>query len=227
MAPGLTSKKFKSKTSHNNVIAPEESPANLSSPVPRSILIKQFSPTHLPKNLTGPLPESPLMSFNQSLSLGIKMDFNLVPDELRLKWLKFFSGATVIFSNECNLLHAQLDQYHTSSSIDTENKKKEEFVSHVLPRIKSGMFEIFLCLIFLGTVEVTDTHNQHACTGFGLTHKCSLALLVFEHVFNTDPGTASKSIHLGVRDSSTNISSSTMPSANGHEFDSKVMRKLL
>jgi hypothetical protein len=227
MAPGRYPQKIKRKTSHKNVIAPEESQANPSSPVPTSVSIKQFSPTHLPKNVSGPLPESLLMSFNQSLSVGTKMDFNLAPDEIRLKWLEFFSGAAVHFSNECNLLRAQLDQYRTSSSIDRENKKKEEFVSHVLPRIKSGMFEIFLRLIFPSTVEVTDTRDRRALTNFGLTHKCSLARLVFEHVFNTVPGTASKPIHLGVRDSSTNISSSTMPSSNGHEFDSEEMRESL
>ena len=228
MAPNnCKHKKKSSNTSHKNDSAPKESPTNPSSPVPTSILIKQFSPTHLPKNLSGPLPESLLMSFNQSLSVGIKMDFNHVPDELCLKWLEFCSGTTVIFSNECNLLCAQLDQYRTSSSIDTENKKKEEFVSHVLPRIKSSMIKIFLHLIFPSTVEVTDTCNQRALTGFGLAHKCSLTLLVFEHVFNTVPGTASKHIHLGVHDSSTNISSSTTLSANGHEFDSKEMRELL
>ena len=90
------------------------------------------------------------------------------------------------------------------------------------------MFEIFLRLIFPSTVEVTDTRNQRALTTVVLTHKCSLALLVFEHVFNTAPGTASKPIHLGVCDSSTNISSSTtIPSSVGHEFDSKEIHELL
>jgi hypothetical protein len=89
------------------------------------------------------------------------------------------------------------------------------------------MFQIFLHLIFPSTVEVTDTRDRRALTNFGLTHKCSLARLVFEHVFNTVPGTASKPIHLGVCDSSTDISLSTMPSSDGHEFDSEEMRELL
>ena len=114
-----------------------------------------------------------------------------------------------------------------SLSIDLEKKKKEEFVSHVLPRIKSGMFEIFLCLIFPSTVEVTDTRDRRCLTGFGLTHKCSLALLVFEHVFNTVPGTASQPIDLGVHNSSANISSITSLLAIGHELDSEEMRKSL
>jgi hypothetical protein len=228
MAPG-NGKKIKNnkKITSKNDTALKERQSHPSSPLPTSCSINQFSPTHLPKNVSGPLPESLLMSFNQSLSVGTKMDFNLADDELRLKWLAFFSGAAVLFSNECTLLRAQLDQYRTSSSIDRDKMKKNEFVSHVLPRIKSGMFEIFLRLIFPSTVEVTDTRNRRVLTSFGLTHKCPLALLVFEHVFSTDPGTASEPIHLGVRDSSTDISSSTMPSANGHEFDSKVMRESL
>jgi hypothetical protein len=155
------------------------------------------------------------------------MDFNVADDEIRLKWLKFFSDAAVHFSTECNLLHAQLDEYHESSSIDRENNKKKEFVSCILPRIKSGMFQIFLHLIFPSTVEVTYTRGRRALTSFGLTHKSPLATLVFEHVFNSVPGTASKPIHLGVCDSSTHISSSTMLSANGHEFDSEEMRESL
>ena len=196
--------------------------ANPPSPVPMRVLINQFSPTYLPKNLSGPLPESILKSFNQSLSVSTKMDFNAADDEIQLKWLEFFSNVTVHFSTECNLLHAQLDQYHTSLSIDRENNKKKEFVS-CIPRIKSSMFKIFLCLIFPSTVEVTDTCDQCALTSFGLTHKCFLANLVFEHVFNSVPSTASKPIHLGVPNSSTDLSTSTMPSTNGHEFDSEEM----
>ena len=89
MAPGHDPKKIKRKTSHKNVIAPKESQANPPSPVPARELIIQFYPTPLPKNLSGPIPESILKSFNQSLSVGTKMDFNLAPDELRLKWLQF------------------------------------------------------------------------------------------------------------------------------------------
>ena len=54
-----------------------------------------------------------------------------------------------------------------------------------------------------------------------------LASLVFKHVFNSLPGTASKPINLGVCDSSTNTTLSTTLSANGHEFDSKQMREWL
>ena len=77
MAPRDKSKKSK-KTSYKNDSAPKESQANPSSPVPMIApsTINHFSPTHFPKNLSGPLPESLLKSFNQSLSVGTKMNFN-------------------------------------------------------------------------------------------------------------------------------------------------------
>ena len=117
--------------------------------------------------------------------------------------------------------------YITGVTEYRQNKDKVAFVSHILPRIKSGMLQIFLHLIFPSTLEVTSSCNQCALVSFGLTHMSSLASLVFKHVFNSLSGTASKPINLGVFDSSTNTTLSTTLSANGHEFDSKQECELL
>jgi hypothetical protein len=68
-----------------------------------SVFLNQFSPTLLPeKELAG--SESIQHRFNESLSIGTKMDFTLLSHDNCLVWLKFFSDTVVKLNNECTLL---------------------------------------------------------------------------------------------------------------------------
>ena len=159
-------------------------------------------PTFLPVG-KGPVPPLILKQFNKSLSVAARMDFTLVSDENRLTWLKFFSDTVLKLNGECNSLKAQLNEYCEMTTTGVQLQEKGEFVKLVSPMIKSGMFQIFLRLIFPSTLEVTTSKDRRALLSFGLTEKCGLATLVFDTIFKSFQGTASKPLAIMGDDSSS------------------------
>ena len=117
-------------------------------------------PTLLPLVGKGPVPPQILEQFNDSLSVGSCMDFMLVSEENRLTWLKFFADTVLHLNRECNLLKAQLNEYHETTMTGLQLQENAEFIKLVSPMIKSGMFQIFLHLIFpTSTLEVTTSKD--------------------------------------------------------------------
>jgi hypothetical protein len=152
------------------------------------------------------------------------MDFTLVSDENRLTWLKFFSDTVLKLNGECNSLKAQLNEYREMTTTGVQLQEKGEFVKLVSPMIKSGMFQIFLRLIFPSTLEVTTSKDRRALLSFGLTEKCGLATLVFDTIFKSFQGTASKPLAITGDDSSSlEYSAISEP----HEFDTPENREIL
>jgi hypothetical protein len=102
-------------------------------------------------------------------------------------------------------------------------REKAEFVKLVSPMIKNGMFQIFLRLIFPSTLEVTTSKDRRALLSFGLTEKCGLATLVFDSIFKSFHGTASKPLTVIGDDESSVDSSTLLP----HDFDTPEKREQL
>jgi hypothetical protein len=103
-------------------------------------------------------------------------------------------------------------------------QEKGEFVKLVSPMIKSGMFQIFLRLIFPSTLEVTTSKDRRALLSFGLTEKCGLATLVFDTIFKSFQGTASKPLAI-MGDDSSSLEYSAI--SEPHEFDTPKNREIL
>lgn len=187
--------------------------------------LNHFSPTPLPYPRSN-ASESTLQAFNDSVSKGTKMDFSVLTEERRLEWLKFFSDTVCKLTNEVRVLRGQLDQYSERALLDSEKQAKVNFLSEVSSSIKSGMFPIFARLIFPSTVEVTSSRDRRALVSFGLTEKCALATLVFDLVFSSCQGTASKPVHI-VDDISSDPSSTNISSNKKHPFDTPSLREQL
>jgi hypothetical protein len=181
-------------------------------------------PTLLPPVGKGPVPPQILEQFNDSLSVGSRMDFMLVSEENRLTWLKFFADTVLHLNRECNLLKAQLNEYHETTTTGLQLQENAEFVKLVSPTIKNAMFQIFLRLIFPSTLEVTTSKDRRALLSFGLTEKCGLATLVFDSIFQSSQGTASKPLTI-IGDDFPSFDSSTI--SKPHEFDTPEKRELL
>jgi hypothetical protein len=164
-----------------------------------------------------------LKRFNDSLTVGSRMDFMHASDESRLTWLKFFSKTALHLNRECELLKSQLNEYHETTKAGINHQEKADFVKLVTPVIKNGMFPIFLRLIFPSTLEVTTTKDRHSLMTFGLTDKCGLATLVFETIFKSFQGTASKPI-LFAGDEAANIGTTI---SEPHEMDTDEQREVL
>jgi len=179
-------------------------------------------PTLLPVG-NGPVPPLILKQFNDSLSVGTRMDFTQESEENRLTWLKFFSDTVLHLNHECNSLKAQLNEYRETTTTCLQQQELAEFVKLVSPTIKSGMFQIFLRLIFPSTLEVTTSKDRRALLSFGLTEKCGIATLVFETIFKSFHGTASKPLTVIGDDASTVPTSILAP----HEFDTPEKREVL
>ena len=152
------------------------------------------------------------------------MDFTLVSEEIRLTWLKFFANTVIHLNRECNSLKAQLNEYRVTATTGFQQQEKADFVKLVSPTIKSGMFQIFLRLIFPSTLEVTTSKDRRLLVSFGLTEKCGLATLVFESIFNSFQGTASKPLTV-VGDDASSFDSSSI--SDPHEFDTPEKREVL
>ena len=182
-----------------------------------------FVPTPFPVG-KGPVPPLILKQFNDSLSVGSRMDFMLVSEEIRLTWLKFFADTVIHLNRECNSLKAQLNEYRVTATTGFQQQEKADFVKLVSPTIKSGMFQIFLRLIFPSTLEVTTSKDRRSLVSFGLTEKCGLATLVFESIFNSFQGTASKPLTV-VGDDASSFDSSSI--SDPHEFDTPEKREVL
>jgi hypothetical protein len=220
---GIAASKPSSKTNRSNTGVV----AKPSKPSPSEVL-NQFSPTLLPeKVLAG--SESIQHRFNESLSIGTKMDFRLLSYDNCLVWLKFFSDTIVKLNNECTLLRGQLDQYRDRASSDVEHQAKLDFVGKVIPAIKTAMFPIFVRLILPSQLEVTSSRDRRALLSFGLSEKCDLAMLVFNTaVFfkNRSPeGNASKPVNMS-EDPFPPLSLKS-PSASLHPFDTPEIREQL
>jgi hypothetical protein len=139
-------------------------------------------------------------------------------------WLKFFADMVLHLNRECNSLKAQLNEYHEMTTTGLQLQEKAECVKLVAPTIKNSMFQIFLHLIFPSTLEVATSWDRHALLNFGLTEKCGLATLVFDSIFQSSQGTASKPLTvLGDDSSSFNSSMISEP----HEYDTPEKRELL
>jgi hypothetical protein len=151
------------------------------------------------------------------------MDFTQESEENRLTWLKFFSDTVLHLNHECNSLKAQLNEYRETTTTCLQQQELAEFVKLVSPTIKSGMFQIFLRLIFPSTLEVTTSKDRRALLSFGLTEKCGIATLVFETIFKSFHGTASKPLTVIGDDASTVPTSILAP----HEFDTPEKREVL
>ena len=221
---GIAASKPSSKTNRSNTGVVAKSSKK---PSPSEVL-NQFSPTLLPeKVLAG--SESIQHRFNESLSIGTKMDFTLLSYDNCLVWLKFFSDTVVKLNNECTLLRGQLDQYRDRASSDIEHQAKLDFVGKVIPAIKTAMFPIFVRLIFPSQLEVTSSRDRRALLSFGLSEKCDLATLVFDTaVFfkNRSPeGNASKPVKMS-EDPFPPLSLKS-PSASLHPFDTPEIREQL
>lgn len=154
--------------------------------------LNRFSPTLLPPK-GAPTSEETKERFSKSLSIGTKMDFALLSEENRLLWLKFFADTVVKLNTECTLLRGQLDQYRVRATNDVESKAKVDFVNKILPLLKSGMFSIFIRLIFPSTVEVTSSRDRRALLSFGLNENSPFASLVFDSIFKSLQGTTASS----------------------------------
>ena len=203
-------------------------PSQVSKSTKKSVLVdslNRFTPTPLPYPRST-ASESILQAFNDSVSKGTKMDFTVLTEEKCLKWLKFFSNTIVKLTNEVRVLRGQLDQYSERALVDSENQAKVDFISKVSSVIKSGMFKIFTHLIFPSTVEVTSSRDRHALLSFGLTEKCALATLVFDVIFSSSQGTASKPINI-VDDISSPPLLTTVSSNKQHAFDTPSMHAQL
>jgi hypothetical protein len=152
------------------------------------------------------------------------MDFRLLSEENRLTWLAFFADTVLHLNRECITLQSQLDEYRSMATTNLHHEEKLEFVKNVSPTIKKAMFNIFLRLIFPSTLEVTTSKDRHALLSFGLTEKCGLATLVFESIFKSFQGTASKPMNL-VGDDGFSVLNPVVETL--HLFDTPEMRELL
>jgi hypothetical protein len=152
------------------------------------------------------------------------MDFRLLSEENRLTWLTFFADTVLHLNRECITLQGQLNEYRSTATTNLNHEEKLEFVKNVSPTIKKAMFNIFLRLIFPSTLEVTTSKDRHALLSFGLTEKCGLATLVFESIFKSFQGTASKPVNL-VGDNGFSVVNPVVETP--HLFDTPEMRELL
>jgi hypothetical protein len=185
-----------------------------------------FTPTLLPYPRST-ASDSVLQAFNDSVSKGTKINFTVLTEEKRIKWLKFFSDTIIKLSNEVRVLRGQLDQYSERALVDSENQAKVNFTSKVSSAIKSGMFKIFTHLIFPSTVEVTLSRDHRALLKFGLMDTCTLATLVFDIIFSSSPqGTVSMPITI-VDDTSSPPSLTTVSSNKQHPFDTPSLHAQL
>jgi hypothetical protein len=217
---GRGSKPCSNTSSNTGVVAPSSK-----KPSPAEAL-NAFSPTLLPeKGLV--VSESIQHRFNESVSIGTKMDVTLLTYENCLVWLKFFSDTVIKLNTECNMLRGQLDQYRDRASSETVHQAKVDFVRKVTPAIKTAMFPIFLRLIFPSKLEVTSSRDRRALLSFGLSEKCDLATLVFDTaVFKKSfDGNSSKGVNM-IEDLSSPLSSKS-PSVSVHSFDTPEMREQL
>jgi hypothetical protein len=127
-------------------------------------------------------------------------------------------------NRECITLQGQLNEYRSTATTNLNREEKIEFVKNVSPTIKKAMFNIFLHLIFPSTLEVTMSKDCQALLSFGLTEKCGLATLVFESIFKSFQGTASKPMNL-VGDDGFSVLNPVVEML--HMFDPPEMRELL
>jgi hypothetical protein len=153
------------------------------------------------------------------LVVGTSINFSLLSGENRLKWLKFFSQTVVQLNRECKLLQGQLDEYRTTTATNVNSEAKVNFVDSVSPTIKNAMFGIFIRLIFASQVEVTTSKDRRALVSFGLTEKCGVASLVFDSIFKSEEGTASKPV--------TVVGDADMSAATPHPLNTPEMRESL
>jgi hypothetical protein len=117
-------------------------------------------------------------------------------------------------------LQGQLNEYRDTATVALSEKAIADFVDLVSPSIKTGMFGVFLQVIFASQVEVTTTKDRRALKSFGLMEKCGFATLVFRLIFTSQQGTASKPCTIG-------DDSSLDDKAQLHPFDTPEMHEQL
>ena len=144
------------------------------------------------------------------------MDLSLLPEEKKDVWLKFLSNTVMHFHRELMALQGQLNEYRDTAMVALSDKERADFVASVSPSIKTGMFGVFLRVIFPSKVEVTTSKDRRALTSFGLTEQCGFATLVFRLIFKSQ-GTASKPCNVGADSSSYAL----------HPFDTPEMHEQL
>jgi hypothetical protein len=137
----------------------------------------------------------------------------------------FFADTVLHLNRECITLQGQLNEYRSTATTNFNCEEKIEFVKNVSPTIKKARCSISSSIFFPSTLlEVTTSKDRHALLSFGLTEKCSLATLVFESIFKSFQGTASKPVNL-VGDNGFSVLNPVVETL--HLFDTSEMRELL
>lgn len=167
-----------------------------------------------------------LQRFNDSLAVGARLNFSLLPDDKRITWLKFFAEAVIHLNSECTSLKGQLNEYSTVATSNMDHQEKSDFVKSVYPLIKSVMFGIFVRLIFPSLLEVTSTKDRRNLDSFGLTENCSLATLVFGTIFKTPEGTHTSPLIIG-EDDACDMACASSNKDTPHSLDTPETRELL
>jgi hypothetical protein len=194
-------------------VRPPEGAIIVAPPPARPPEDEDFVPTFLPEG-KGPVPPLTLTRFNESLKVGTQLDLSLLPEEKKDVWLKFLSNTVIHFHRETMALQGQLNEYRDTATVALGDKERADFVASVTPSIKTGMFGVFLQVIFASKVEVMTSKDRRALTSFGLTEWCGFATLVFRLIFKSQ-GTASKPINVGADSSSDAL----------HPFDTPKMHE--
>ena len=154
-------------------------------------------------------------------------DFSELTLEKCVNWLVFFRDHLHCSVSNVKFLQSQLEEIQKQTANVTTQQSEANFVAKVTPAIKTGIFDIFIQLIFPAcTVEVTSARDRHSLLSFGLHKDCALAVLIFQCIFSI-PHEASLSSPIILYDDQSSASSeNNLPpsSINSlHPYDNPTM----